>query len=333
MSTLTEIRKTIVQEIHTTVVPAYVPKEVPEASFEEVKKLEDNAKWNDAADKLYTITRRLEVGSEDRGNALIGLGQQMINLGSYHFAEKCLQTVEDEFKDNQEPFGILLMSQVNAKRGWLADIYGRQDDQHAYLSRSLELVRSIDLKQNPDLEEDVDTLLEGVTHFFGREYEARAMKSRNRRERAEHIRTAIDYFMESSSMNLKMEARGKFKKANIGFGKEHMAICLTALGQMNYARQFIESAGSDFQEFADLNTESNIMGHYHTVKGIIDAAIAQNEFEQAIEIYREKPYALGAARAHAGAAGASLAQWKVVDFFAHGVEAMKEAPQILAQAV
>jgi tetratricopeptide (TPR) repeat protein len=331
MSRFIELYKTAVVQVHETIVSSYIPKEIEKPSFDSAKDLNGNSRWPDAADNLYSIARRSIIGSEDRGNALIGLAQAMHSLGSYRHAERCLAKVEEEFMNDTSSFGLVMKARIAEKRGWIANAFGKHDLQHKHFEDAIAIIRQI---PDDDYRLDVEGIYETALHFTGREYETRAMMTNDLVARQQLLDSAMNNFSECLEIDRKYKEIGEPRLAGEGYQLMHMGICMAIAGDFARAGDFIEQAGVLFGEFSKQKPESNIMGHYYNALGIMHARQAHSDYEKQLQVYLEKhPYIVGEARARVGLAMTALAYGDLRGFIGHVASAVRSAPQILAQTV
>lgn len=330
---LREVSQSVIKEAQATFVSAYIPSEIITPSFEEAQKLDESSRWEEASDHLYTLARHSEVGSMARGDALIGLTQEMINLGNYRLAERCLSTLSDEVREGDSPLKLYLKARVSDKRGWIAEAFGKRDEGRAHFQEALRLVRAIPGDTLQEKQEEIRGVHETVAHFEGRRLETLAMSEKDPTKKQQLLWIAMNNFADCLVMNRNDRAEGKPKPANEAFQLEHMAILCGIAGNFVRADEFLESAKKLFEEFLITRPDANIMGHYYTTKGLIETMKAHKHFEQALSVYLQKPpYVVGVARARGAMAAVSLAQGNVTHFVRESFEAFKLAPQVLAQA-
>ncbi len=241
--------------------------------------------FRESANHYYSVFLH-DQGIEEKADALVGLCQELINLGSFR---QVRQLLRDEplrllpFLSSRRR--IMFEAQCEEKLGWIDDYELGPDNSIQHFNRVVKLLYGIgegiytDEKRN---------LLSTAGHFLGRERFSLARLGVDRKPNTDQ---AISYFSEGLKSDRLYE--GIDRDGKLGFGHAWIARCYMLNGDMTQAQNTIELAGDYFRKQMVVTPQrEGYLAHLHLLEGERDLCSglvqsARKHFLEAVQIRRE----------------------------------------------
>lgn len=234
--------------------------DIREGSTLDSAKLQDrqNGNFRESANEYYSVYR-LSQDTSEQAIALIGLSQQLVNLGSFREARKLLHEEPPKLLDNLAGARkILLQARVKEKEGWINDYeLGYFQSKHCFTEAGLFLT---DMSRNEWGYEERE-LYSTTRHFLGRASYGLASLGV---DRIRNTREAINYFKDAMSLDQRLETETDLK---VGFGHGWLTRCYLMLGKMGIADEHLEAMRESFIKHLESTSGRGIMAHYHLLRG------------------------------------------------------------------
>lgn len=285
----------------------------PDATLQSAQYLDRNlGQYVESARHYYTVYRK-SVGYQ-AADALIGLSQELINLGSFRQARQFLKQstrLVPELPVGERP---LFLAQVEGKLGWIADYELSYWEE---LRRFARARRFLDKVSEDRWGEKGEELNSTACHFSGR---ARLGLADAGVDREANINFARAHFIEARHLDEKLMVPSVYEKVGHGYAWE--ARCELRRGDFTKADELMGQAGVYFRKHKELFPNSSIMAHYAILEGEYylsrgrggDRA-ARRAFEKAMEVRTggKGEYSKGVADALLGIA---VTYWQEGDYAA-----------------
>lgn len=292
------------------------------ATLETAKDLDQNkGNFRESAHHFHTILT-LSESSREKALALIGLSQELINLGSFRQVRSLLREVPSQFSvDLQGAEWTMFLAQVKEKLGWVEDYELGYFQSRRLFTEAGNLLVSL-LRWGKEEEERYST----TRHFLGRAAFGLAMFGV---DRLANLYEARFNFQEALRYD---EQLPNFSAAKIGFGHGWLARCATALKETVEAKGEIMKMKESFEAQLLVTPQRGLMVHYHLLSGqwnLQDGSVkeAEADFQEAIRIRTEVEfYPKGLADAYMGMASVSLREHKLTEFAQYSMKALKAHP-------
>lgn len=268
---------------------------------------QEHGNFRESAHHYYSILRN--HGKEAAADALIGLSQELINLGSF---KQVRQLLRDEpsrlIQSLSDRKKIVFEAQCEEKLGWVEDYeLGHKKSMGHFEKAGTILCSNIERRSFTDKERD---LFSTTRHFLGRQRYFLARLGIDR----EYNRTwAINRFREA--MDLDELYEGIDKNGKLGFSHAWIARCHMLNRDMTQAQNAINLAGDCFRRQMVLTPQrEGYLVHQYLLEGERDVCSgsvqsAREHFMEAIRIRQEvEPYPKGLSDAYLGIARTYL--WK-----------------------
>lgn len=300
--------------------------------------LESAAAWDtqhgnfrESATNFYSVLQSSQEG-EEKSAALIGLVQELINLGRFRQARRFLTHEPPRlFSDLPALRKLYCEARVSEKFGWIADYEGGYFNAIECFMTARDLILRI--PQHEWRKDDEEALFSTTTHFLGRAHLGLAAAGVGRER---NVGIATSYFQQDLHRFRKAREEGHPTPANEGFQHAWLARCHMMLRDLDQANQEIEQAGQFFREYTGGQPEkSAIMAHYHLLKGRLFLLRnlppeARAQFQEALRIRTEiQSYPKGLADAAAGMAVTYWKEKRVLLFLKYTTIALRAHPFVI----
>lgn len=315
-----------------------IPLHIRQASLESAREWDGKqGNFKESAIDYYSIFSSTQQ-AEEKAEALIGLSQELINLGQFRQARRFLDQGRFIVQSHQsELWGIrgrsivlpqdkwsYYCARIYEKFGWIADYELGYYDEIECFSKARSILNEIPKASWRDEEYG---LFSTTTHFLGRAHYGLASQGITKED---NISKAIGFFREDLSNFSILREQGNPAPANEGFQHAWLVRCYLSLGELSVAEEHLERCGGLFREYLLTSPRGDIMAHYYVLRGSIDLEKglidnARSQFQEALKIRTEAGnYPKGLSDA---AAGIALTYWKekkpisAIQYFARAVKA------------
>ncbi len=250
---------------------------------------------------------------EEKARALIGLVQQLVNLGSFKQArELLLDNDPGSFEFDSSEKVLFFQARVQEKLGWIADYELDFRGSERFFRRAADFV--LESKLRGDWTDEEQEFYSTSRHFIGRAKYSQAAFGIDRRR---NVYEAVGFFQEA--MDLDENLANKQVEGKLAFGCSWIARCYMLAGDFRAAGQYIERAENHYNaQMRQTPDRIDYMAHYLTLLGernlkVGDVASAQLNFVEALNIRKKQrsPYPKGVADAQLGL---STAFWQEGEF-------------------
>jgi tetratricopeptide (TPR) repeat protein len=303
---------------------------VQNPSLKKAAELDKEGKRTEAARHYFTLAEFSE--GETRAHALIQLSQMFINLGRFSQANDILKVAGMVARDLDEVDNLFYTASTSEKRAWISDYMGNYTEELFYIG-----IARARISQIPEVEltEREENLISTLNHFSGRAHYGLARQSSDPDVRAKEVEAAVSFFAIDLQRLQSLREQETPHPANEGFQWAWLARCHLLTGDPNTEAE-IEEAGRLFKEDAERNSGTDIMAHYHMLRGMyeirkVNIEAARKQFELALEIRNPSEFPKGRSEALAGMALTYFAQGKFGMTFVYGLESVKTYPAIIGQ--
>lgn len=272
-----------------------------DASLEAARTLDfEHGDFKGAADQNFSVLT-FSQDPEQRAQALIGLSQELINLGSFRQARHWLLREDISAFGLSHQRSLFFRARIYEKLGWIAD-YEMDFFEEEKL---MEAAGDILLQSKPqETREDAEREVFSTTrHFLGRAKYSLAATGVNK---TKNVNSATEHFMEA--MRQDRELSNPLMEAKLGFGSGWIARCYMLVGNFERADEYLSRAELFFDaQLRKTPGRRDFLAHLYCLRGeralrVFDSTEAQIDFLKALNIRMEQvsPYPKGLADAYLG---------------------------------
>lgn len=314
----------IVEFATDRLIPPIHLEKVENATIESAKEQDRNGDFIVSANHYYSVyeTSNNSIG---KSNALIGLAQQLINLGRFGQAKEILFHGSVDFSpvlSGRER--SCFDARVEEKLGWIADYTGNFEESLKRFSNVNRIMREL----SPETLEEKELGLTAI-HFLGRATFGLASQGKDRER---NLSKSIYFFSLSLLGYRNLEGD---RTMEIGFCHAWLARTHLEKGEIEKAGECLDNMRESFEKYLTTNPERGIMAQYFLLKGVFEMKKgkikdSQSDFEKSLEIrYEKERYPKGEAEALMGIAVCRWGQGKLGEAISYGLQAFKTYPLIL----
>lgn len=269
--------------------------------------------FQERANLYYSVLKSSE-NLEDRLNAMLGLSQELINLGRFGQAKRFLNPAYLSYVSslNIDPrLGVYHSAAVLAKLGWIADNEGDFKESERNFT---EVARKLEITSHAFRTPEEDSLHSTAIHFLGRAYFGQG-----------------DYFTASQYFQIHLD-NPNLKKEEQGFSHGWLARCYMAMGDLEDAALEIERTRASFEEYEVDHPERGALATYFLLRGELffrkgEFFKARDQFNLALlSRYTKGRYPKGESQALFGIAATYWAQRKIGSALIYAVKGFKTYP-------
>ena len=283
----------------------------PQATIEEAIRMDTKERLFINSAKLYYGV--FVEGGERSNDGLVGLIQQLVNLGRYDEARNYLSLIPKSVEGLDERKKNYYYARYQEKMGWIAG-YENDPDQSLYLFESAKRKVLPYIADNPTVDE-LD-LYATTIHFLGKAYMAEGEYDK-----------AIEYFQKHLELASKNEDKA--------FTHAAIAKCLVGKGEYDEAQTQIDSASVFFENHIVENPKAiDVRAHILLLRAGLAAKtknfyLAHIYSQKAVEVYEDFEdrtdwgYKFGKLRALSVAAGTSWTVGEIGSMYTYGKDAVK----------
>lgn len=278
--------------------------------------LESARSWNQErrdffqAAQAYHSVYQLSDEPPERAEALIGLSQELINLGKFGQARRWLTDQElnllSQLPATTEPAYLSYRARIHEKLAWIEDYELNYQAEIGQLHRARYWLGRI--TEWTDRER---RFYSTTTHFLGRAHFGLAATGVNRRD---NILRATEYFAADLAHYQELRQEGKPAPQGEGFQYAWLTRCSLLSRDLYTAEVHLRDARRLFEEQTEVVPRSGVMAHYYLLVGRLnllkgEIEIARSNFSEALRIRTAvEPYPKGYADAAQGLAACYLRQ-------------------------
>lgn len=257
-----------------------------------------------AADHYYTVFSQTSI-DEEKVKALIGLSQELVNLGSFRQVRILLRNHAPALLDSLPLVqSTTLEAQIEEKLGWIEDYelgFFQSKEHFTKAGRLLKLLR---------VTGDLDRERFSTTrHFLGRaSYGLAALGV----DKASNIRQATGWFEEALALDEQLP-NNIHLNLKLGFGHGWLSRTYLMLGDHAKSDEELNKMREYFEKQLEITPgRVDLMAHYHFLKGHRNfklglVAESKRDFQEALGIrINTTSYPKGLADAYAGLSAVSL---------------------------
>lgn len=309
-------------------VPPRTPLNVREgATLESANNWDTNrGNFQESALDYYSVFSQSN-DSNIRVKALVGLSQELINLGSFWQARREFLPLMSSLIPHLSELKQYYYGAVREEKlGWIEDYEWGYTQELKSLGRARRSLRKIPHANWGEEERKLEGTLD---HFSGRAYFGLAAQGIRK---LESLNSAVQYFELDLRRARGLRQEGTPNPANECFQHLRLVACYILFRDLQIARNYLNQAKVLAQEEKEKTGRQGLIAHCHLVEGRIlieeeELAGARREFNTAIEIRRNiEPYPKGLSDALIGIAYTYLKEGKLVEAGRNFKEAIKVYP-------
>lgn len=316
MASLAEVKLTTVNFLARQFTERLTPSLPLEIRFGET--LESARSWNQErrnfiqAAQAYHSVYRLSADPLERTEALIGLSQELINLGKFGQARRLLmdstRNLLSQLPATTEPAYLSYRARIHEKLAWIEDYeLGYQ----AEIGQLLEARNWLGMIPKNGWTDRERRFYSTTTHFLGRAHFGLAVAGVNRMD---NIQRATEYFATDLARYQELRQEGKPDPQGEGFQYAWLTRCSLLSKDLYTAEVYLRDARRLFEEQTEIVPRSGVMAHYYLLVGRLNVLkgeieTARSNFSEALRIRTAvEPYPKGYADAAQGLAACYLRQ-------------------------
>lgn len=335
---LAEIKARAISIAAREVIERFVPpvqlKPKEDASLETARVLDlEQGDFKGSADRHYSVLM-VSQDPEERAQALIGLSQELINLGSFKQAKHWLLSHDIREFGLSHRRSLFFRARIYEKLGWIADYEMDFSEEEKLMDAAGDIL--LQSKPEEEWEDEEKEVFSTTRHFLGRaKYSLAALGI----DRVKNVDSAIDHFQRAMDFDEKLT--GSHVDGKLGFGCSWIARCYMLVGDFTQADECISRAEHFFQSQVRRTPErTDFMAHFYTIRGErylrgYNPIYAQFDFVQALDIRRKQGnhYPKGLADAYLGLAIAFRQKGELIKAVTTFREAVRAHPYSVFRTV
>lgn len=231
--------------------------------------------FQEAACHYYTVYI-VDEEFDTKAHALIGLSQNLINLGRFRQSRRFLKEGRRLVVTLPKHRGREFLAQISSQYGWSRDYQGNFKGSHDSFLESERLLLSIPKEYRGEIWNEQHSTNK---HFLGRAHFGLAYQGY---ERSLNLEQAKNYFLHALILDQSREGKIDFSPGKVGFGYLWLVRCFSLEADRAKVRELLDLAAESFRAQMKITPGRGVIAHIFNAEALVDIVDAELLLERSL---------------------------------------------------